>query len=86
MRDYGWFVTDTSGSAKIQLEAVETAGKRWADLGVLQKAPDGTYGSYAYGGKTYPRDLLDGLMQQARIYALGSSQSYAPQAAASGCR
>jgi hypothetical protein len=67
LRDYGWFITDTSGSAKIQLESCVTAGDAWEALGFTE---------FEERGKTYPRDLLDGLMRRERIYAIVASDQY----------
>jgi lipopolysaccharide/colanic/teichoic acid biosynthesis glycosyltransferase len=61
LRDYGWFITDTSGGAHLQFEARQSAGKRWAALGLDRRV---------IAGKEYPRDLLDGLVTPERIYAL----------------
>ena len=67
LRDYGWFITDTSGAAHLQHEAWVSAGEKWKALGL---APIDA------GGKQYPRDLLDGLMTRDRIYALVPSDQY----------
>jgi hypothetical protein len=67
LRDYGWFITDTSGSAKIQLESCVTAGDAWKALCLTE---------FEEQGKTYPRDLLDGLMRRERIYAIVPSDQY----------
>lgn len=67
LRDYGWFITDTSGGAFLQFEANVTAGKEWAALGLTDRE---------IGDKRYPRDLLDGLMQRDRIYAVVPSDQY----------
>lgn len=67
LRDYGWFITDTSGGAHLQFEANVTAGDRWAELGL---------GDYRAGGSSYPRDLLDGLITRDRIYAIVPSDQY----------
>lgn len=87
--DYGWFITDTGGNAKIQLgggrHQPETCPLR--TRGAWYSTVLGGGDSYNYNGKEYPRDLLDGLMQQSRIYALASSQAYAYQALpAQACR
>ena len=58
LRDYGWFITDTSGGANLQNEAWVSAGDRWSKLGLA---------TVRVGGKEYPRDLLDGLLQRERI-------------------
>lgn len=67
LRDYGWFITDTSGGAHLQFEAWVSAGNEWSALGL---------DTVSAGGKEYPRDLLDGLMQQNRIYTLVPSDQY----------
>jgi hypothetical protein len=65
LRDYGWFITDYAGSAHFQFEDRLTAGAQWASLGL---------GKISAGGKEYPRDLLDGLLQRNRIYAVAPDQ------------
>ena len=67
LRDYGWFITDTSGGAHLQHEAWVTAGEEWSKLGL---------DTMEVGGKQYPRDLLDGLVTRERIYALIPSDQY----------
>jgi hypothetical protein len=67
LRDYGWFITDSSGGAHLQFEDRLTAGAAWATLG-LDK--------HEIGGKVYPRDLLDGLVRKERIFALVPSDQY----------
>ncbi|MCX8035893.1 MAG: hypothetical protein N3D11_02330 [Candidatus Sumerlaeia bacterium] len=67
LREYGWFVTDTSGGAFFQFEYNGTAGEKWKALGLDKRL---------IGGKEYPRDLLDGLLAQERIYALVPSDQY----------
>jgi hypothetical protein len=69
LRDYGWFITDTSGAASFQFEDRATAGAEWSDLGLSEKSVD---------WKRYPIDLLDGLMSSATIYALVPSDRYPP--------
>jgi hypothetical protein len=61
LRDYGWFVTDTSGAAHFQFEDRASAGAEWDALSL---------GRVEIADKEYPRDLLDGLMSQKRIYAI----------------
>ncbi|MCP5364679.1 MAG: hypothetical protein H6905_05545 [Hyphomicrobiales bacterium] len=68
LRTYGWFVTDTSGSAHLQFEDRITAGELWDEVGL---APT------TIAGKEYPRDLLDGLVQPDRIRATVASDWYA---------
>ncbi|MFB3880740.1 MAG: hypothetical protein ACE149_05725 [Armatimonadota bacterium] len=67
LREYGWFITDTSGGAHLQNEAWVSAGDRWSKLGLA---------TVWVGGKEYPRDLLDGLLQRERIYAVVPSDQY----------
>lgn len=67
LRDYGWFITDTSGGAHLQHEAWVTAGAKWSELGL---------DTVEVGGKEYPRDLLDGLMARERLYTLVPSDQY----------
>ena len=67
LRDYGWFITDTSGGAHLQNEAWVSAGEKWSKLGM---------DTVRAGDKQYPHDLLDGLMQRERIYALVPSDQY----------
>ena len=67
LRDYGWFITDTSGSAHFQFEANLTAGDEWAALGLSDRT---------VGGQVYPRDLLDGLLTEERIYTIVPSDRY----------
>lgn len=67
-RDYGWFITDTSGAAGLQLEARVSASDRWNAL---------DFGSVtASNGKVYPQDALDGLFTATRIYMLKDSSTY----------
>lgn len=68
LRDYGWFITDTSGGAHFQFEARMTAAKDWEELGL---APMGTI-----RWKDYPRDLLDGLITRERLRAHMPSDQY----------
>jgi hypothetical protein len=70
MKDYGWFITDTSGSAHFQLESTTSAQKEWEALGMIDRD---------YGGAVYPRDALDGLITQSRIVAFVPSDEYPPQ-------
>jgi len=66
-RDYGWFITDTSGAASLQFEDYASAKADWEALGL---------GVQTAGGKEYPRDLLDGLLTQERIYTIVPSDQY----------
>jgi hypothetical protein len=74
LRDYGWFITDNGGSAHLQFEDRLTAGPAWATLGL-----DVTVA----GDKQYPRDLLDGLLREERIYAVVPSDRYPAELRAS---
>jgi hypothetical protein len=67
LRDYGWFVTDTAGNAHLQFEDRASAGDDWDRLGL---------GNQTLDGKSYPRDLLDGLLHVDRIFALAPSDQY----------
>jgi hypothetical protein len=67
LRNYGWFITDRSGTAHLQFEDNNSAGSTWSSLGL---------GMVLAGGKEYPRDLLDGLMRRDRIYAIVPSNQY----------
>ncbi len=67
LRDYGWFITDTSGAAHLQNEAWVSAGDEWSALGL---------DTLRVANKEYPRDLLDGLMRRERIYAIVPSDQY----------
>jgi len=68
LRDFGWIATDSSGGAFFQFEFNGTAADGWKALGLTKQK---------IGNKTYPRDLLDGLLTQDRIYALVPSDAYA---------
>ncbi len=67
LRDYGWFVTDSSGGATLQFEARLTARDCWKEAGLENVEVD---------YKEFPRDLLDGLMTRERIYTLVPSDAY----------
>ncbi|MCI5144995.1 MAG: hypothetical protein D3923_05565, partial [Candidatus Electrothrix sp. AR3] len=56
-----------SGAAHLQFESRLTAGEQWSVLGL---------DDCDIGEKEYPRDLLDGLITQSRIYALVPSDAY----------
>ncbi len=72
LRDYGWFITDTSGGAHIQFESTVTAGEKWEAVGL---------GKQHTGGRSFPLTLLDGLMKQDRIYTVVPSDEYPEQSA-----
>lgn len=68
LRDYGWFITDTGGNTKWQFEDRKSAGAEWDALGLGVDKRIGT--------KKYPKDLLDGLLQRDRVYAIVPSDQY----------
>lgn len=53
LRDHGWYITDTSGSAHLQFEANQSAEWKWRQLGVWPAFTS------AINFKEYPRDMLD---------------------------
>lgn len=67
LRDYGWFITDSSGGADLQFEWRGVAEDEWAALGLA---------AYTIDWKEYPRDLLDGLVSEDNIYAVVPSDAY----------
>jgi hypothetical protein len=67
LRDYGAFVTDTAGGAHFQFESRLTGDEGWRDAGLSETTAD---------DKVYPRDLLDGLITPARLYAVVPSDQY----------
>lgn len=67
LRDYGWFITDTSPGVLLQFESRLTAEKEWNKLGLK---------SFKAGDAEYPRDLLEGLFQPERCYAVVPSDQY----------
>jgi hypothetical protein len=74
LRDYGWFITDSSGGAHLKFEAVESALADWQTLGVLPSVRDPDRPLL-----TFPRRLLTGLFTVDRIYALVPSDRYPPE-------
>jgi len=67
LKDYGWFVTDSSPGALFQFECRTTAGKAWDELGLsFLKVRD----------KEYPRDLLEGLLRTETVVAFVPSNEY----------
>lgn len=68
LKDYGWFITDTSGGAHLQFEAPESAQTEWVRIGVLP--------GQAYSGAEFPRFALHGFITQARIVAFVPSDQY----------
>lgn len=79
LRDYGWFITDTSGDAHFQFEAPESAAADWTALGVQP----GVTPDPAKDWMTYPRKLIDGVMTPERIHALVPSDQYPAELRAS---
>ncbi len=67
LRDYGWFITDSSGAAHFQFESRVTSGEKWNALGLDDRE---------INDKKYPRDLLDGLITKERIYVIVPSDQY----------
>lgn len=67
LRDYGWFITDTSGGAHFQFEAPESAEEKWEALNIVD---------IEINGKRYPRDLLDGLITEENIIVIVPSDQY----------
>ncbi|AZQ65920.1 hypothetical protein EF888_01495 [Silicimonas algicola] len=67
LRDYGWFITDVSGSAGFQFESLVSADDDWERVGL-----DVVRRGYA----VYPRDLLDGLITRDRVYVIVDSEKY----------
>ncbi len=67
MKDYGWFVTDTSGGTHFQLESTTSAQEEWEALGMIDFEVD---------GKVYPRDALDGLITEDRLITYAPSDEY----------
>ncbi len=67
LRDYGWFVVDSGGTSHLQFEDRKSAGPLWQRAGL---------GHIEINGREYPRDLLDGLVRQDRIFALVRSDQY----------
>jgi hypothetical protein len=68
LRDYGWFITDTSGGAQFQFEANVSAQREWESLGLGDRRLSDT--------RRLPRDMLDGLLTRDRIYAVVPSNQY----------
>lgn len=60
LRDYGWFITDTSGgAASFEFEDKASAGTDYHNMGIADAG-----------------NMLDGLMHQSQIYALTSADHY----------
>jgi hypothetical protein len=69
LRDYGWFVTDTSGAAHFQFEAQASADALWKAQGIDPAS-------------STAENLLDGLITQSRIYTIVPSDQYPNQSLA----
>lgn len=67
LRDFGWFIVDTSGLAATQFESRLTASTSWDQAGLSKMQ---------IGYKEYPRDLLDNLITPDRLYAIVPSNQY----------
>lgn len=67
LKDYGWFITETSPAAIFQFEGEQSAGTAWDDLGL---------GTQKIGSSEYPRDLLDGLFSADTVTAFAPSDEY----------
>lgn len=67
LREFGWFVVDTSGAAGFQFESRLTAEVCWKAAGLSEIEID---------DKVYPRDLLDGLLVPDRIVTVVPSNEY----------
>lgn len=70
LRDYGWFITDTSGGTTMRFESVLSAQSKWEGLNLPINVN--------YGGKVYPRDLLDGLITSSNFIAVDGTAYYPP--------
>lgn len=68
MRDYGWFITDTSGGTHLQFEAPQSAADDWQRLGLFPQQN--------LNGKVFPRDGLDGLIREDNIITIAPSDQY----------
>lgn len=63
LREYGWFITDTSGGCHFQIEDIHSAGDLWSALGLDVASNE-------------LRDILDGLITKDKIYTLVPSDQY----------
>ena len=68
LKEYGWFITDTSGGAHLQFEAPESAQADWERLGVLP--------GQSIGGVEHPRFTLRQFMTKERIITIVPSDQY----------
>ena len=69
LRDYGWFITDTSGAAHLQFESQASADALWKSQGIDPAS-------------STVSNLMDGLMTQSRIYSIVPSNQYPNQSLA----
>lgn len=67
LRDYGWFITETSPANLFHFESRVTAEKAWLGLGFEAKK---------VRRNEYPRDLMDSLLTSERIIAYAPSDQY----------
>jgi hypothetical protein len=68
LKNYGWFITDTSGSSMLHFEGPESAQAAWEGIGVLP--------SQAFNGLEYPRFALRNFMTRAQIITFVPSDQY----------
>lgn len=68
LKDYGWFITDTSGGSHLQFEAPESAQADWERIGVLP-------GQVA-NGVEHPRYSLRNFLTKERIITIVPSDQY----------
>lgn len=64
LRDYGWFITDTTGASGFKFEADESAKADWATLGLEPRTRD------------FRRKMLQSLIKPSMVYALVDSDHY----------
>jgi len=67
LRDYGWFITETSPANLFHFESRVTAEKDWLNLGFEFKK---------VRRNEFPRDLMDSLLTSERIVAIAPSDQY----------
>lgn len=67
LREYGWFITETSPANLFHFESRVTAEKEWLELGLESKK---------VGRYEYPRDLMDLVLTPERIVAHVPSDQY----------
>ena len=67
LRDYGWFVTDTSPGNLFHLESRASAGAEWEALGLTDQK---------VRRWEFPRDLIDGLLTPDRLVTYVASDNY----------